>query len=266
MNRTLSILLLILLSGTFFTGCKKDKGVPPVLPPAESMVIDFSNFTYLKKSTDQKGTNNQNWEYAATVAGVWKIIITTTLVVPVNAFKIAGNQIPVFVSGKTWQWSYTVSIANVTYNARLTGEIRTADVSWKMYISKDGTGGFTEFLWFEGTSRSDGSGGQWILYESFQSQVAFLQADWVKSGTSVGNIKYTLVKNDAYKTGYIEYGLTSSSLNAYYNVHYYNGLKFSDVNVEWNTTTHNGRVKSIDFMSDNSWHCWDANKLDATCL
>lgn len=261
-------LVLILYLGCF-TGCKKDKGEPPVLPPAESMLIDFTNFASAKKSADlisgQKGTQNSNWEYAAFVAGFWKVIININLAVPVTAYNIAINQSPVFISTKTWQWSYNVTYSNVTYKARLTGLIRSGDVQWKMYITREGTGGFAEFLWFEGTSKLDGTGGQWILYQNALSPVAYLQIDWTKSGTSVGYIKYTYVKADGFLNSFIEYGLTSSDLNAYYTIHYYNGVKFSDVNVEWNSTTHNGHVKSVDYLGDSNWYCWDSNKVNTIC-
>ncbi|HEX7492870.1 MAG TPA: hypothetical protein VF346_01515, partial [Bacteroidales bacterium] len=238
-------------------------------PPLESMTIDFSNFISAKKSieliSDQKGTNNSNWEFAASVAGFWKSIINTTLAVPVAAFNEAINQVPAYVSAKNWQWSYNVSFLNVTYKARLTGLIRATDIQWKMYVTREGTGGFAEFLWFEGTSLLDGTGGQWILYESATAPDAILQIDWTKTGLSVGYVKYTYVKNNAFKNSFIEYGLTTNALNAYYTIHYYNSVKFSDVNVEWNTTTFNGHVKSLDYLGDTNWYCWDANKLNVVC-
>jgi hypothetical protein len=273
MKKILSLGLILILSSVFFIGCKKDKGDPPALPPQESMAIDFSNFDIQKKSGEtvsvQKGTENSNWEFAAGVAGIWKLILNTTLVVPVTSFKLATDQVPVFLSKNNWQWSYSVTVATVTYKARLTGEIRSSDVAWKMYIAREGTGSYPEFVWFEGISKLDGTGGQWILNQSSQSPTAILQIDWTKTGNSVGLIKYTYVKTaDVFKTSYIEYGLTTSSLNAYYTIHYYNSslLKFSDVNVEWNTTTHNGRVKCLDYLGDTGWHCWDANKINVTCL
>jgi hypothetical protein len=273
MKKILSLGLILIFSSVFFAGCKKDKGDPPILPPQESMTIDFSNFDIQKKSDEaislQKGTENSNWEFAAGVAGIWKLIINTTLIVPVTSFKLATDQVPVFLSKNNWQWSYSLTVATVTFKARLTGEIRTSDVAWKMYIAREGTGSYPEFVWFEGTSKIDGTGGQWILNQSSLSPTPVLQIDWTQTGSSVGSIKYTYVKTgDAFKTSYIEYGLTTSSLNAYYTIHYYNSstLKFSEVNVEWNTTTHNGRVKCLDYLGDTNWHCWDANKINVTCL
>jgi len=261
MKKIFSVVLILALTPGFFTGCKKDKGVAPVLPPAESMTIDFTNFT-----SGTKGINPSNWEYAAVVAGVWNVIISTTLAVPVAAYKFALVQTPVNIAAKTWQWSYNVPIATVTYKARLTGLIRTGDVQWKMYVSRDGTGGFAEFLWFEGTSKLDGTGGQWILYQSAVATDALLQIDWTKTATAIGSVQYTYVKNDPFKNSFITYGLTTNALNAYYTVHYYDyGMtKYSDVNIEWNTTTHNGRVKSSNYLLGD-WYCWDAGKVDVTC-
>jgi len=274
MKKLLSLTLILILAAGFSASCKKDKGQPPVLPPQESMTIDFSNFTSGKKSVDltysPKGTEDSNFQFAAVVAGIWKVIINTTLIVPVTSFKLAMNQTPAYLDTKTWQWSYNVPVGGVTYKAKLKGLIRTSDVQWKMYITKDGTGSFIDFLWFEGTSKLDGSGGQWILYQSSSNPEAILQIDWTKSGASISTIKYTYIKNSdaSFKNSYIDYGLTSTTLNAYYTVHYYNStiLKFSDVNIEWNTTAHNGRVKCPDYLGDTNWYCWDTNKINITCL
>jgi hypothetical protein len=261
MKKILSIVFVLAFSTWFFTGCKKDKGVAPTLPPYESMTIDFSNFI-----SGSKGVNPSNWEYAAYVSGVWNAIISTILAVPVAAYKIALTQSPVNISDKTWQWSYNVPLAAVTYKARLTGQIRAGDVQWKMYVSREGTGGFAEFLWFEGTSKPDGTGGQWILYQSAVAPDALLQIDWTKTGSAIGSVQYTYVKNDPFKNSFITYGLTTTVLNAYYTVHYYDygTTKFSDVNIEWNTATYNGRVKSSNYLLGD-WYCWDAGKFNVVC-
>jgi len=270
MKKLFSFTLLLIITAGFFSGCKKDTGNPPELPPGESMTIDFSNFASQKKSVDfisgQKGTENSNWEFAASAAGIWNIILTTTLAVPVASFKMATGNAPVYLSDKTWEWNYNTSVLGATYSARLTGQIQTNDVLWEMYISKEGTGGYSDFLWFEGTSKLDGTGGQWILNQSSISPGAILQIDWTKSGSSAATVKYTYVKNlDPFKTSYIEYGLTSGDLNAYYKIHYFNGLKFSDVDVEWNTTTYNGRLKCLDYLGTEDWFCWDSNKINVIC-
>lgn len=268
MNRII-ITSLILVS--LFAGCKKDKGDPPVLPPASSMTIDFSNFIITAKSSEVpelKGENNSAWEFAAFTAGFWRLIIGTTLYIPVTSFQVTIDQNPVYVSEKTWEWKYSTTIGNVDYETRLNGHIGSSNVEWKMYISKEsGTDSYTDFLWFEGTSAFDGKSGHWTLNQSHDINVPLLEIDWEQPGTSIPHVTYTYVKNDAHQGSYIEYGpLTSSAYNAYYDVHYYNDLaeKFYDVSVEWNTNTKNGRVKSLDYLGD-TWYCWDSSRINVTC-
>ncbi len=272
MKKSSVLIILPFIFIALLTGCKKDNGEPPVLPPAGSMTIDFSNFQTQAKSNLSvavpKGILTTNWQYAAGVAMIWDAIITTTLAVPVASFQVAVKQTPTYIGDKTWQWSYNVAVLSVTYNFRLTGQINASDVAWKMYISKTGTGGFNEFVWFSGTSSLDGTSGQWILNKSYDSQVPVLQIDWTKSGTSIATIKYSYVESGSSFAGsYIEYGLTSDTLNAYYTIHYYSTatLQFYDVNVKWDTTSHEGEVQSELYFGDDNWYCWDSNYLNVTC-
>lgn len=272
MKKLLVIIMLFVFSGTLFHGCKKDHGNPPELPPAGSMMIDFSNFETGSKSdipmAMPKGSQTSNWEFAAGVAFIWNSIIYTTLAVPVKSFQLAADYKASYVDNDTWQWSYSATVLNITYKARLTGQIMTNDIQWKMYITREGTGGFNEFLWFEGTSKKDGTSGQWTLNLSPQSQVPVLQIDWTKTGEAIGTIKFTYIKTgDAFKDSYIEYGLTTNTLNAFYNIHYYNStyLQFYDLNVEWSTSLHNGKVKCPAFFGNANWYCWDSNHINITC-
>jgi len=272
MKKLLIITVVFILSAALMHSCKKDPGDPPALPPLGTMSIDFSNFESGKKGEPSisipKGTQNSNWEFAAGVAVIWNSIIYTTLAVPVASFQMASGKAPVYIENQTWEWKYTASVLAKTYTARLTGQITASSVVWKMYITLEGTGGFTDFVWFEGTSELDGTSGQWILYQSPQSPVEILQIDWTKSGEAVGMIKCTYVKvGDQFKDSYIEYGLTTGTLNAYYNIHYYNTSfqQFYDMNVEWSTTLKNGRVKCPAYFGNSNWYCWDSNYLNVTC-
>jgi hypothetical protein len=273
MKKVLTLLLLTVIMASLLTGCKKKKGDPPLLPPEESFLIDFSNFESGKSadfSSFGKGVENSNWEFAALVAGYFRVVITSTLIVPVSAFKGAIDQTPTWLEEKTWQWSYSVNVATVTYKARLVGQIGTSDVSWKMYITKEGTGGFAEFLWFDGTttinSEGEPTGGKWTLNESSTVQQPLLQIDWTKTGTAMGTVKYTYLKTGDFKNSYIEYGKTTSgSYDSYYNISYYNGTAFSEMNVEWSSTGFNGRVMCPLWFGDSNWHCWNSNLTNITC-
>ena len=275
MKRIFVLLFLAFIVSVFFPGCEK-KGDPPALPSIETMKIDFSNFSMDGKSAaagiNNKGVENSNWSFAATVAGVWNTILIYNIAIPVAAFNIAVDHKPVYLSDKKWEWRYSVSAVGATYNARLTGQIRDNDVKWEMYIDKEGVGGFGEFLWFEGTSALDGKSGQWILNHSSEFQDPMLQIDWTWDGEKIGSIKYTYIRElnnegstDLFNGSYIEYGLTGNTLDAYYDVHFYESVileDFVDVNIEWSTTGYNGRVKAYYHFQDENWHYWDGNGND----
>jgi hypothetical protein len=277
MKKIFSLLLLTVFLASLMTGCKSKPGDPPVLPPAESMAIDFSNFESGKKSADillPKGVENSNWEFAALVAGYWRAVIFTTLAVPVMSFDLAIDQTPVYLDNKTWQWSYNATVFTVTYKVRLTGQIRSTDVLWNMYITKEGTSGFAEFVWFEGTSDLDGKGGQWTLNHSSTYQEPVLTIDWEGDGTDVTYVKYTYVRTlnnarvaDPFKNSFIEYGTTTGTYDSYYTIYYYNGAAFSNMDVMWSSTGLNGKVSCLPFFGDTvdpTWHCWDGNYVNIT--
>jgi hypothetical protein len=252
----------------FAMDCKKEEHYDkPSLPPSESMVVDFNIFiTADSKYDSQKGIIDANWQFASHVATIWRLIILNTISVPIEAYKLALYQNADFVGNKTWQWNYTVPLAGITFKTRLTGEITATGILWKMYLTRLGSGGFTEFLWVEGSSKPDGTAGQWKFYQSWDNPVVILQADWTKSDSLVNFVKYIFIKDgDPFKASYIEYGLNAGSLDAYYNVHYFNSVEFSDANVEWNKTEYNGRVKSREFLGDMDWHCWDGSRADINC-
>jgi hypothetical protein len=251
----------------------REKVSPPSVPSVETMKIDFSEFVNNKKSVT--AIENTNWTNASTIAGIWNNILAINLAVPVVSFNLAVSKTPVSIEANKWQWSYDVSSVGATYKARLTGEIRATDVKWEMYVAREGAGAFAEFKWFEGTSALDGKSGQWIINHSQLFQEPLLQIDWVITDSKVGNIKYTYIRDlkdnrtaDTFKGSNIEYGLTTATLNAFYNVHVnLSGTPndFKDVFIEWSTSAHNGHIKALYYYGDSNWRCWDGNGNDVTC-
>lgn len=275
MKKIFILLIFTIFSCSVLTTCKKDNGSPPTLPSASSMTIDFSTFVSGKKSADAgllKGVNQNNWDYAVMVTSYWKTIIAGTLAVPVAAYKYALDQTPSFVGNNTWQWSFNVTVLSVTYSAKLTGQIGADNVTWTMLVSKTGTGSFTDFKWFTGTSALDGNSGQWILNYSPAFDEPVLQIDWTKSGSTINKVKYTYIRTlndarapDTFKNSTIEYGSLSGTYNSYFLVHFYYLSQFYDARIEWNTTSGIGHIQCLLNFGDNNYYCWDANHIDTSC-
>ena len=261
-------LILFLISGNFIS-CRKKNKYPPTLLPVETMLIDFSDFILTYGTSGNiigaKGITGDNWQFAADIVSDWRTLITRELSIPVSAYKVAATGYEAsHLSGNKWEWSYNANVAGALNKVRLIGETSGFQVKWEMYISKDGSDGFSEFKWLAGTSNTNGTEGKWIFQESNTSQIDFLQIDWTRSGTKIEKIKYTFLKSGLSKDSYIEYGAASGSYDFSYAVYYYNPdlVKFSDVSIEWNASKE-GRIKSTDF--DGEWKCWDTYKINASC-
>lgn len=280
-KRVSGFLALTLLSLVFISCESKKENTPPELPPYESMAIDFSKFQVNDSKSAVDGLKSTetgtmlNYTYAALNVGVFNVVLVGTLAIPVTAFYHSFSQEPVFLENATWEWSYDYQIIGATYHARLTGEVRSEDVKWEMFISKEGIGAFEEFMWFEGTSLLDGTGGNWTLNYNHVYQEPLLQIDWVRSGEEVGQVTYTNVRelnddrseNVQYGAA-VEAGLIEGDPDAYYTIHVFDEVTahaFIDVFIEWSTTNYNGHVKSESFYGDDVWHCWDSYGFDITC-
>ncbi len=247
-----------------------------VLPPYESMVVDFSDFLDDSNSAKTASTAKigGNWLYPRLAIGFWNTALLTKLAIPIASFKSAFAHDAEFLGENTWQWTYTVDGFTSEYTARLTGELTSEEVIWKMYVTKVGIEGFEEFLWFSGVSDLDAKSGQWTLYQSPEHPNRILHIEWSRESDDVGSIKYTWVRElneeeneDPFKNSYVEYGLQEGAYDIFYNIHVFDPQKgiFVDVNVEWNSTAFNGRVMAPSHFEDEMWHCWDSSGEDVAC-
>jgi hypothetical protein len=279
MKNLCSISLIIILSAELFRGCG-GIGDPPVLPPVETMKIDFSDFlspelAYSDSKVTDYSAGSGNRALASYVAGLWNTMLTAKTSIPVAAFAAASGTQPDYVDHKTWEWKYSYDMAGATYEARLSGQIQDTVIKWEMYIAKAGEGAFAEFLWFEGTTDISGTSGLWILNNSPLFQQPALKIDWLLNGQAIGTVKFTYIREsddtglpDRFKESYIEYGLNSNPLNAFYDIYMnISGTEddFRDVLIEWSTVDHNGRIKANYYYQNDLWHCWDINGADAEC-
>jgi len=276
MEKITDLLLILILIAGLTSGCSKEKPVPPALPPVESMKIDFSNFITEKKRAsfyDAKGIETASWAFSALAAGYWNSIMVTTLAIPVIAYENAARHSPVYLEDNTWEWKYDTRVFMATYRIRITGRTYGHNAEWKMYVSMEGNGSFPEFLWMEGNSRLDGTGGQWTLNHCSFFNEPVMQIDWTSDGTHIQTVKYTYIRElndsreeDPFRTSFIEFGKKSgSTYDAYFVIHYFNGSGFSDVEVEWSTTEKHGRVRCRAFFADDEWHCWNGNYVNIFC-
>lgn len=274
MKKPITIYALLLSSSLLLSGCSEEEAAalnPPELPPKASLLMDFDAFPTPQDTPAMAMINHgaqasicdaSYYSYAACNVTVWNILITVGLAIPVASFAESFNHTPVLQSDGTWIWSYNVNIGNTSYTASLHGKIVDANVNWNMYISK--TGEYTDFNWYSGTSHLSGSYGSWILMNTPNNPTPLLQIDWnYDKTTDTGDLKYTnIVPEGTENGGYIYYGSNNNALDydAFYDI--YNKGADDLIEIEWQRSMFNGRVKNLNHFGNDDWHYWDSNLQD----
>jgi hypothetical protein len=260
----ISLMAIAVMIALVVTSCSKDDEVSaPTMPPIESFQMDFSEFTVFPDTNDVKKSmpSYRHFTYSFVTVGIWNLVTTVTLAVPVAVYMESFNHTPEFLGDETWQWTYSIN----TYTARLvTTRKSNEEFTAEMFITKTGMDAFEDFKWFEGTIRYDHTHASWKLYESPANNVQWLDIEWTKdweAGTS--EITYTNVKAGSEEFGgYITYGIIDDpDYDAFYTL----STATNDVNIKYNTETKAGRVKSPVHFGDSEWHCWNEQFQDADC-
>jgi hypothetical protein len=256
-----SVVAIVFLS-TLLVSCKKDeKKTSPVLPPQESMLMNFSNFSSAKKSISINDTVGYgNWGASALTVGFWSLAVYINSAIPVAAFKEAFNHQPVSLGDTTWRWAYSID----NYGFKLDAKMNSSSTNWTMYVTKtSGLGmNFTDFIWFTGTSSNNGTSATWRLNRGpeFNGR-PYLDVTWTKNVS----LRYTLVDTTEAGVGnYLEYDkINEAGLDAQFLIRTVDHL--NDVDIQWNLANNNGRVKCQKWYNNLDWHCWDNNHKNTTC-
>ena len=240
-----------------------DQNNPPEIPPQYSMSInsDFpQNNTAQAAGTVTIQTTN-NFTNAAANVLVGNAILVGNLLIPVAAFLESFNHFPTLRSDNTWVWTYAVRFGGVFYTAELHAQVNGDEVDWNMYVTKPGE--YLDFNWFSGVSARDGSMGTWTLRKDPTDSKDYLDIEWTYDKPSnTGTATYTnVLEGSTDKGSYISYGTTTDlTYDAFYDIYSISTDHF--VQIEWNRTSHTGRINNPDFFQNPDWHYWDENLQD----
>ncbi len=235
---------------------------PPDIPPTSTFLMDFDDFQGAE--TLQLGAARQNWTYAALNVLVWNVVLTVAMAIPTASFIAAFGHPPVLHTDGTWVWSYNFYVNEVLHLAELHGRVDGEEVTWNMYISREGA--FTDFLWYTGVSDVEATEGTWTIYSNPDEAETLIRIDWHRDpAESTADVTYTnIIPDDAHNGDYISNGITGGApYDAYYDI--YNTVEDNYTGVEWNRTGKQGRVMDPDHFGDSDWHCWDGLLEDIEC-
>jgi hypothetical protein len=277
LNKDLSkmIFFLVFLISFMFFSCSDDEpnaptGQAPTIPPQSTFIIDFSDFpdtsapTAFRKFLSPDTLERTNWGWAALNVGVWNIILTITLAVPVASFGEAFNHQAVQQPDDSWLWTYDVTVGSIVHTAKLFGKTVSDGTEWRMLITKQGF--YEDFEWYSGFSNLPSTSGSWTLNKDPNDPNPFLSIEWNRNvEQNIADIKYTnIVPGDAANGSYIFYGKTNDDpYNRFYDI--FGQQENRIINIEWNYENLFGRVKDELHFDNTDWNCWNEQLFNVDC-
>ena len=265
--RTIAGFFMAIFMLVSITSCEKanPEEEAPLLPPVESMQMDFSDFEQKEEGTKGTLETYQNFWYSAvtvTLCNGWAFLASA---LPIAAYGYALQQTPVYLGDYTWEWSYDFTWGLVEYTATLTGKREDNEkFSMEMVISPAATPE-QGVRYFDGLVRYDHTHAEWTMYK--QGTVSVLKIDWNKDyETEEADLTYTYTDPEKDYAG--SYIMAAYQPDVFFGADYTVSVPEGMINIEWNTATLEGRVKAPAHFQDDAWHCWDtqANGLaDKAC-
>ena len=77
--------------------------------------------------------SSQNFIWASTNLAVSSTVVAVTMAVPIASYVEAFNHDAELQPDGSWVWSYSFTILEQEYHARLVGRLSLADIAWEMY-------------------------------------------------------------------------------------------------------------------------------------
>jgi len=258
----MTLSLAILMAGT---SCDREPVEDrPELPPAESMVMDFSDFNE-QPGAKKSAATYENFLHAYLSVFFWNVATTVTFALPVTAYGYALQQDAVYLGDHTWEWSFDFPWGDNQYTATLTGtRLNNEEFTMEMVIAPGSTPE-QGVKWFDGVVRYDHTHATWNFFK--EGTIKVIEGEWNKDFvTEAGDLAYTYVEEGHEQEGsYIMFEYNPGEVfDAAYTISLAERLTL----IEWNTETVEGRVMDQVRFEDSEWHCWDsaeAGFMDKVC-
>ena len=252
----------LIVSSIGLTSCNKNE-TPPDLPPVGSFVMDFDDFNNISKAAGD--STKFNAAVSVLAVGIWNIVLTATMAVPVAAFREAFNHEGEWDKKKEgYVWAYTVPIGAATYSLELVGYVDDeSSTTWEMYISLGG--GFQDVLWYEGVVATNGTSATWTLNKDGNNPESFLKIVYSKTDAENTSIRYTNVEDSDNNGSYIDFSTYSG--DDHYDRQYdiYGAPENKLVEIVWNNKDKQGYFTSPT-VSNGDKKCWNGFLEDDVCL
>lgn len=231
--------------------------IAPVIPSAESMTIDISEFNDNAKSNAGSNFNN-----AVFRSGIAKLIIDANLFIPKVLINAAQDNNPELVAEGEYQWRYSAENGEDDFSVLLTAEVDAEDdVEWNFFVTTSATNPpLNNFLFFSGEAEYDGTEGSWRYFDS-QTDGAVSEITWDIDNDGSVELDFSVLSDRNGNEGSeIEYDFDGTIKTLVY----VDGSSEDITTIQFNTETNVGFIISPNY-NEGVKSCWDESLNDVPC-
>lgn len=261
------ILAIVLVASMALAGtsCKKKKddpdvpGTPPTLPPIESLTMDFSDFVSLPTKGTTKVIEDTYDNYTAAYNRVvfWKNLLEDDLLaIPAAGLANALTKTGQEVTSGTFEWTLNFTANSTNYVGKLTATKGASNYTISLNAAP-GSSPSSTFQYLYGEVSNDLSTADWQVNKNTGGgSETVLNGVYTMNATSgFESLEYTYTESgqtESFST--IEFNVLTSGD---YDAAFYMSMSAGDIDVEWDTYTMAGRVRSLADFANTDWHYWN---------
>ena len=244
--------------GSEGTAPEAETPTPPSLPAPSTMDLDFGMFG----STGGSDAVGTHFLTAGITVAVAQALTTLHLAVPAVVFAAAANNTPSFEEDGRWHWRYSASHQGQLWTSHLSGVVQGSNVVWDVRITApQANPPLNEFVWFSGTSATDGTSGVWRFFDPQNPS----------SGVDVARIEWTHESEDVHEVIFRSTAgpnaadqLTASHDGDNRVVTFFDASENHTTEIGWNVATREGYIFSIHY-NNGQRSCWNGDLNNIAC-
>ncbi len=257
---------------------------PPEFPSADMYLLPITDFTQPGIDTTHNGkrvngiNSYRNWSTSALSLTALQLGMLAESAVPLAIFyQAAVEGVEEELEDGSYQWTYQHETRGKTYDVVVKGQYIEIPflgiplgVDMKMFVSEQG--GFQDFEWFNATFSigEPQNMGEFTVYKNPESPVSAVNISFGLSDDLDGiSLRYTWMAPLANPTSIgsvLEFQQTPNT-DGYDRAFIFSveDLSGNPFEVQWNSTTREGRIRDESTFGSYEWNCWNESLRDEEC-
>jgi len=199
---------------------------------------------------------------AGVTVALAQALATLHLAVPAVVFAAAANNTPSLEDDGRWHWRYTASNQGQLWTSHLSGAVQGNNVVWDVRVTApQANPPLNEFVWFSGTSATDGTSGVWSFFDpqSPSTSIEVARIEWTHESEELREVVFRSTAGP-----HAADELTVSHIGNDRIVTFFDASENQTTEIGWDVSTREGYIFSIHY-NNGQRSCWDGDLNNTPC-